>query len=483
MSTGLVVASNRGPVSWSRQDGELVPRRGFGGLVTALGGALQSEAGEWVSVALGEEGAEIASRHGGKPFGVDVNDSRFTLRLLDVGDRYDWYYNEVSNRLLWFTVHGLWGAPYEPSGLGWSTHWEDGYLPVNDAVGEAVVEAAGDGKEVFLQDYHLTAAPSRVRSALPDAAILHYIHTPWVGPNDFRRLPDPVVEGILRGLLAADVVAFSSPAWCANFRRCATDLLGASTDGDSVVLDGHRTAVADFVLGVDSEDLASSARSEAARAAGQDLDDELDGRILVLRVDRSDLSKNILRGLLAYELLLEQHSEHRGRVWHYAHINPSRQGVPEYRAYLDACRTAVDRIAERFGESCITMRVTDDYPRAVAALQRYDVLLANPVIDGTNLVAKEGPVLNRRDGAVLLSRHAGAATVLADSALLVNPYDVEATAASLHRALTMEPRERATRAAAMREASMEGSPEEWFAAQRAVLRRTVEARRAGHPSR
>jgi trehalose 6-phosphate synthase len=477
MSTGLVVASNRGPVSWSRQDGELLPRRGFGGLVTALGGALQSEEGQWVSVALDDEGAEIAARHDGKPFEVDTNGSRFTLRLLDVGERYDSYYNEVSNRLLWFTVHGLWGAPYEPSGVGWSVHWDDGYLPVNEAVADAAVEAAGDGKEIFLQDYHLTASPGRVRAALPDAAMLHYIHTPWVGPNDFRRLPDRVAEGVVRGLLAADVVAFSAPAWCASFRRCAVELLGAAVDGDAVLLDDRRTVVADFVLGVDSEDLAGSAASDAARAAGEDLDGEIDGRSLILRVDRSDLSKNILRGLLAYELLLEQHPEHRDRVWHYAHINPSRQGVPEYRRYLDACQETVERIAERFGAHTVGMRVTDDYPRAVAALQRYDVLLANPVTDGTNLVAKEGPVLNRRDGALVLSRHAGAATVLADNAVLVNPYDVESTAAALHRALTMDEGERTARAAALRSASMQGSPEEWFAAQREVLREAVAHRR------
>jgi trehalose 6-phosphate synthase len=477
MSTGLVVASNRGPVSWTREDGQLVPRRGFGGLVTALGGALQSEEGEWVSVALGDEGAEIAAQHGGEPFEVETSGSRFTLRLLDVGARYDDYYNEVSNRLLWFTVHNLWGAPYEPSGLGWSGQWDGGYLPVNDAVGDAVIAAAGDGKEIFLQDYHLCAAPGRVRAALPDAEILHYIHTPWVGPNDFRRLPDRVVEGVIGGLLAADVVAFSSPAWCAAFRRCAVDLLGATPDGDAVVRDGHRTVVADFVLGVDADDLASSSASDAARTAGEELDEEIDGRRLLLRVDRSDLSKNILRGLLAYELLLEQHPEHRDRVWHYAHINPSRQGVPEYRRYLEACEEAVSRIQDRFGAHNVTMRVTDDYPRAIASLQRYDVLLANPVVDGTNLVAKEGPVLNRRDGALVLSRHAGAATVLADSAVLVNPYDVESTAAALHRALTMDGDERAARAAGLRAASMEGSPEEWFAAQRDVLRQAVATRR------
>jgi trehalose 6-phosphate synthase len=447
--------------------------------VTALGGALQDEEGEWVSVALDGPGRTVAAHHAGDPFRSEADGSTFTLRLLDVGDRYDAYYNEVSNRLLWFTAHDLWGAPYEPSGL-WSADWA-AYREVNRAVAEAVVAAAGDGgKEIFLQDYHLAVAPGIVRAALPEARILHYVHTPWAAPDQLGRLPDPLVDELLRGLLAADVVAISSPRWAENLRSCARAHLGAVADGDAVVLDGRRTVIADVVLGVDEADLASSAASDEAQRAGEDLDAELDGRALLLRVDRSDLSKNILRGLHAYELLLERHPEHRGRVWHYAHINPSRQSVPEYAAYLDACRDAAARIAERFGEDALTFNVTDDYPRAVAALQRYDVLLANPVLDGTNLVAKEGPVLNGRDGVVVLSTGAGAATVLAEDALLVNPYDVEATAERLHEALTMPAAERAGRAERLRTASRIGSPEAWFAEQRRLLREAVAAR--SHPA-
>lgn len=479
MSEGLVVASNRGPVSWKATEGGLVAQRGFGGLVTALGGALQSEPGTWVSVALSDTDRTVAAEHDGTPFEVDADGSRLRLRLLDVGSGFDPYYNEVANRLLWFTLHGLWSAPYEPGGVGWPADWDDGYVPVNAQVAAAAADAAEeyDGRgEVLLQDYHLCTAGGHIRERLPGVRLLHYMHTPWVGPDDLRRLPDRISDAVLRGLLAADVIGFSSPVWAAAFRRCAGELLGAAVDGDAVVLDGRRTVVADFVLGVDEADLASSAASEAVTAAGADLDAEIAGRQLLLRVDRSDLSKNVLRGLRAYELLLERFPEHRGDVWHYAHLNPSRQGVDEYRAYLRACQEVAGRIRERFGEASITLFVGDDYPRAVAALQRFDVLLANPVMDGTNLVAKEGPVLNTRDGAVVLSRTAGAAAVLGDGALLVNPYDVESQAEALHAALTMEPAERATRAESLRAAARLGAPDEWLDAQRQTLRATVARR-------
>ncbi|HWH32486.1 MAG TPA: trehalose-6-phosphate synthase, partial [Egibacteraceae bacterium] len=431
----------------------------------------------WVSVALSELDRELAAQHDGKPFTVQTDGGDFRLRLLDVGDRYGAYYNDVANRLLWFTLHGLWGEPYEPSGAGWREPWERAYVPVNDLVADAVADAAENGAEVFLQDYHLTVAPGFVRERLPRAPILQYVHTPWPAPALLRRLPDAMTREILRALLSADVVGFSSPAWCRAFRHCAVELLGAASHGDVVEHAGGRTVVADFVLGVDADALRESAREPATQAAAARLEAELDGRRLILRVDRTDLSKNILRGLLAYELLLERHPEHRGRVWHYAHLNPSRQSVPEYQRYLAACQDAAARIQDRFGERAVRLFVGDDYATAVAALRRYDVLLANPVTDGTNLVAKEGPVLNAREGALVLSRNAGAADVLHGGALVINPYDVEETADALHRALRMPTRERTERAALLRQAAVVGAPHEWFHAQRQLLRAVVARRR------
>lgn len=479
MTEGLVVASNRGPVSWKRNAGELVARRGAGGLVTALGGALQREPGTWISVALSDTDAEVAARHRGEPFEVTADGHRYRLRLLDPGAAFDSYYNKVANRLLWFTLHGLWSTPYEPTNVGWPTHWDDGYLPVNRQVAESVVDAVTEagGGEVFLQDYHLTTAGSLVRQALPRVRMVHYMHTPWVQPEELGRLPDRLVNDMLRGLLASDVVAFSSPAWCQAFRRCAVELLGADSDGSSVLLDGHRTVVTDFLLGVDEADLAESAGSDNVAAAGEDLDRERGDRRLLVRVDRSDLSKNVLRGLRAYEVLLERHPEHRDRVWHYVHLNPSRQDVEDYRTYLQTCRDTVERIQQRFGKETLTLFVGDDYPRAVAALQRFDVLYANPIMDGTNLVAKEGPALNTRDGVLVLSRTAGAASVIGDAALQVNPYDVEAQVDALDTALTMDDDERASRAAQLRGAAKLGRPEEWLSAQRLLLGAVVARRR------
>ena len=472
----LIVASNRGPVSWERDGDDLRAERGAGGLVSALGEAMAGGENTWISLALDDTDREVATAHAGEAFEADTERGTYRLRLLDVGDRLDPHYNVVSNRLLWFTLHELWGAPYEPSGTDWTDPWYHGYASVNEAVANAVVEAADDASEIHLQDYHLMTAGPAIRSQLPEAGLLHYVHTPWVGPEYLRMLPDPISMGILKGLLAADVVAFSSPFWSQTFRRCAMDLCGADLQGDTVVIEDRSTVVADFVLGVDAEALEQQSDTDEVRQAGEDLEAQLDGRRLLLRADRTDLSKNILRGLLAYEQLLERHPEHRDRVWHLALLNPSRQDVPEYAAYLEACQQAADRIRERFGDHVLEFALGNDFPRLLAAFRRYDVMLTNPVIDGTNLVAKEGAVLNRANGAIVLSRTAGAAHVLGDDALLVNPYDVESQVDGLQRSLTMDADERSKRATALRETSMRGSPSDWFAAQRARLSSVVHGR-------
>ncbi|CAN5177053.1 glycosyltransferase family 20 protein [soil metagenome] len=465
----LIVASNRGPVSWQAdEDGQLTPRRGAGGLIVALGGALQDQPGTWVSVALDEGDSQLSAEHAGEAFEADTGQGRFTLRLVDVGERYDRYYNEICNRLLWFTLHQLWAEPYEPSGVGWPADWED-YLAVNARVADAVIaEAQGHDAEIHLQDYHLLATAPRIRQALPDARIVLYVHTPWVHPTYLRRLPDPIVSAILDGLGACDLVGVSAPEWAQNLRDCMTLLGEGSADFDRIRTPSGSTLVRDFVLGIDAEGLAAVAASPAAKEERRRLLEQLGERQLIVRADRTDLSKNILRGLHAFDLLLTQQPDLADRVHFRMLLNPSRQEVREYRRYLETCLETVEALRERWGEAVLEVDTSNNFPRVVAALQSYDVLLTNAVIDGTNLVAKEGPSLNDRDGVLVLSRNAGAATVMG-GAVAVNPFDVHDQAQALHEALVMAPAERAQRAEALREAASEGAPDEWLAAQQLAL--------------
>ncbi|CAN5769935.1 hypothetical protein BH24ACT15_BH24ACT15_10560 [soil metagenome] len=295
-----------------------------------------------------------------------------------------------------------------------------------------------------------------------------YIHTPWVHPTYLRRLPDPILDAIIKGLSACDLVGISAPEWAANLRACLTDLGGGVADFDRIRTTGGSTLVRDFVLGIDRAGLGEVARSDPAKAERAELADQLGDRLLIGRADRTDLSKNILRGLHAFDLLLDAHPDLVDRVHFRMLLNPSRQGVPEYREYLQRCLAEADRIRDKWGPEVLLADTSDNFDRVVALLQSYDVLLTNPVIDGTNLVAKEGPALNENDGVLVLSRTAGAATVMGD-ALMVNPFDVEQQAEVLYDALTLDQGERARRALSLKASAARGSPADWLAAQRAAL--------------
>jgi len=186
---------------------------------------------------------------------------------------------------------------------------------------------------------------------------------------------------------------------------------------------------------------------------------------VIVRVDRMELSKNLLRGFWAFEELLELQPRWRERVVFVAMAYPSRQGLAEYLAYQNEVESTVTRINEQWatpGWDPIVLFVEDDYPRSLAALTRYDVLLVNPIRDGLNLVAKEGPLVNTHNGVVVLSREAGAFDELWPGVLEVNPFDVAGTVEVLNTALDMEAAERAAMAKTLRELVLSRKPAAWL---------------------
>src|SRR5213078_2508162 len=186
---------------------------------------------------------------------------------------------------------------------------------------------------------------------------------------------------------------------------------------------------------------------------------------LIVRVDRTDPSKNIVRGFRAFELYLEAHPEMRRRVGMLALLDPSRQDVPEYAEYVGAVQREARRVNDRFAENGwipIDVQIDDDFPRSVAAYKQFDVLLVNATMDGMNLVAKEAPLVNERDGVLLLSENTGAFAELSEWALPLNPFDVEAQAEAIDLALTMDKRERRDRLHALRAHVRENDVNAWI---------------------
>lgn len=476
----VVIASNRGPVSFARDEsGTIVAKRGSGGLVTALIGALHAAGGLWIASAMSDEDREQAGR--GR-MEIDDPGARYSVRYLAFDpDEYDAFYNGISNRVLWMLHHCLWDAPRTPAfDAGTALAWE-AYRRVNAAFADALAEE-GDS-DFLVQDYHLALAPAMLRDRRPDARIAHFSHIPFAGSTYFRVLPRRYRLELLAGLLGADVIGFHSVDWAENFLVDAREIPGATVNlrARTIRWRGRSVRVGIYPISIDVESLRSDARGQGVEDARRHLKDLVGHRALLLRVDRAELSKNILRGFLAFERFLEQCEGWRGSVVFFAQLNPSREGVPEYARYMEECFAAADRVNERFGTEDwlpVTVSHMDDFSTAIAGYERYDALLVNPVFDGMNLVAKEGPTLNRRDGALILSENAGAFPELGRHAVVVSPFDVEGTAEAIRRALEMPAPERARRARGLRSAVQRNRLDAWVLRQRADLRRSA-ARRGG----
>ncbi|WP_416237852.1 alpha,alpha-trehalose-phosphate synthase (UDP-forming) [Streptomyces sp. NEAU-W12] len=457
----VLVASNRGPVSYTvDEDGSLRARRGGGGLVSGLS-AIGPDAGAlWVCSAL-SDGDREAVRRGVGEDGV---------RMLDIpADVHADAYNGIANSVLWFVHHMLYQTPLEPVfDAEFRRQWAS-YEAYNLAFAEALAEEAAQGAAVVVQDYHLTLVPGLLRELRPDLRIGHFSHTPWAPPEYFRMLPDDIAGQVLRGMLGADRLGFLTRRWADAFTACCERFVGGL----------GKTAIGVHGLGADADFLRGRAHEADVEERIVTLREEIgtapDGtaRKAVVRVDRTELSKNIVRGLLAYRQLLDDHPEWRERVVHVAFAYPSRQDLAVYRDYTAEVQRVADEINERYGTPGwrpVVLHVRDDFARSLAAYRLADVALVNPIRDGMNLVAKEIPILSEGGCALVLSREAGAYEELGEDAITVNPYDVVDTARALHEGLVMRPEERTERAGRLAGAATALPPEQWFLEQLDALR-------------
>ncbi len=472
----VLVASNRGPISYTREhDGQLTAKRGGGGMVSGLSSVAETEDMLWVCAAL-DDGDRAAVRNAG-PGGLlrwegTAGDS--AVRMLDLPHTvFERAYNGVANSTLWFVHHMLYDTPNSPSfGPSFEREWTD-FRTYNEAFAVALAEAAQSAAvpvRAVIQDYHLCLAPRMLAGRAPHVRIAHFSHTPWAPPDYYRMLPDAIGREVLEGILGADHAGFLCQRWADAFLDCCAEFLACKVDREraEVRYDGRITTIGVHPLGVDADQLRDRAEQPDVQARMTALAEQAAGRKLIVRVDRTELSKNIVRGLEAYRELLRSRPEWRGRVTKVAFAYPSREDLPEYREYAAAVQRVGRQIEDEFatpGWDPLILQVNDDYPRSLAALRLANVLLVNPIRDGMNLVAKEGPILSDTGCAVVLSTEAGAAAELGGDALLVNPFDISQTADALHRALAMDDQQRTRRSNALAAAAAAMPPQRWFASQ------------------
>jgi trehalose 6-phosphate synthase len=502
----LVLVSNRGPVTFG-PGGEV--QRGSGGLVTALTGLASHRDAVWIASAMSEHDSAVAREHGGRPFAVrSPAGGEYLVRLVASDpEAYDRFYNVFANPMLWFIQHYLWDLSNAPDIRRHEIEaFEFGYNAVNEDLARAVVEevdalaagtdtldgnaptAGGPGERgegeggaggaespvVMVHDYHLYTLPDLVRRARPDVFLHHFIHIPWTQSDSWRVLPARIRREIYGGLLANDIIGFHTRSYRRNFLQCCRDLMDLDVDFErGLIRYGEREVwVRTYPLPIDH----GAARRAAQGERVAELERELLRRrrdFLILRVDRADLSKNVLRGFSAFDLFLEQHPEFRERVTFVAQLMPSRTDVTEYAEYLERIEALVAVVNHRHGTPDwmpIQLKLRDDLEEAMAAYKHYDVLLVNAMFDGMNLVAKEGPIVNQRDGVSILSENTGAHEELGEFALSVNPFDIQELADSIHAALDMAPAERARRAHGLAKIVTSRDPGDWIDEQLADIR-------------
>lgn len=470
----IVIVSHRGPFSFTaRRDGGFKLTRGAGGLVTALGALAEQHEVLWVACALSPADRAWAKLHEARPEWVDG----VQLRLISPNlQRHRLFYNVIANPLLWFIQHQLWDIPRAPSidRDTWKA-WEQGYTWINHLYAEVIAQTLAEVQRPIIllpQDYHLYLLPFYLREAMGERVhIQPFLHIPWPGPDAWRILPAQIRNSILIGLLSANRIGFQTEKDAFNFvQTCRFYLPDAHAKGtrDTITYRGRTIRSTAYPISIDVQKVEQLAEDGRTRQHKASFSEYLAGRQLILRVDRIEPSKNILRGLQAYRNLLESHPEHRGQVQMLALLVPSRLEVDEYQDYLRDIMGEAGLINAEFSTSAwepVRIVVGDNYARALALMQLYDVLLVNPIADGMNLVAKEGVLVNLKNGVLVLSEHAGAFYELGDHALTVSPFDTYGTAEALHQALTMPEEERLARANKLHDIVKQADVNRWFYAQ------------------
>jgi trehalose 6-phosphate synthase len=442
-----ILVSNRAPHEPTLEGGF---KRGAGGVITGLLTLADATGADWVACARNDAELALASKNGA-PVTVPLLHSIGRLHYATPSrEQYEMYYAVFANPVLWFIQHYLWDLAIEPV-IDDRIHqaWAEGYVEVNRQMAAKTIEvakAAGARPLVMVHDYQLYLVPRLVRKELPEAVIQHFVHVPWPTPQYWKVLPKHMRDAILEGLLGCDIVGFQSSLDVRNFLLTCEENAGLQVDEkERAVMAGGRVVYArHYPISIDVNANVRMAASRGVKRQEHKLATWRPQRLIV-RIDRTDPSKNIVRGFIAYEKLLRYHPELHGQVQFWAFLQPSRQDIAAYSRYLRQIRQAAGRINSEFGSDDwqpVRLEIAESERKAVAAMKNFDVLLVNPVYDGLNLVAKEGALVNATEGVIVLSENAGAHEELRGHVLSINPFDVEATAEALFAGLTMAPADR-----------------------------------------
>jgi trehalose 6-phosphate synthase len=444
----IIVASNRGPVVFKKDDqGKIELIRGAGGIVGSMIPFLKKTKGTWVSSAIGECDHYMNNKYDGK-VPISLEDPEYYVQFVKTEeDDYNNFNGKFANPLLWFIHHSMWFSPYSPCADDELHQAWDSYQYVNSMFAETIAKDVSKSEKtpiVMLQDYHIYLTPKLIRKQHPDVLMSQFVHIPFPSPEIFQQLPTHMQIEILSSILTNNVLGFHIPRYMNNFLQTVKLILPeASVDDISgdILYKGQVCHVRTYPISIDIETLKNHGQSPNVINKEAEVAEMIGDCKLIYRTDRADLSKNIIRGFQAYDIFLEKYPDWRGKVKFVATLMPSRQDIKVYREYTDNIKAIVKEINEKYATpdwEPIKYICRGDYDLVVALMKRYDVLMVNPILDGMNIVAKEGSVLNENNGVLVLSTGAGCYEELKDGAICINPYDLRQTAESIDTALLMD---------------------------------------------
>ena len=471
----LIVASNRGPLEYHLSpEGQLQPRRGSGAIVTALNSLIQNFEFTWVANAMGEGDRRAQGEAEDSSIQSPLPKQRVSARYVLTPRRmYHKFYNIFCNPLLWFLQHSMWSSAYTPN-IDSTVHdtWATGYTPVNRAFADAILAEAADGAPpiVMVNDYHLYLVPGMVRKDIPDALIYHNIHIPWPSVRTWQLLPIYIRNEICESLCASDIVAFQTQWDVRSFLECCEAFVpDAQADyaNNTVTFNGHTTRVRTYPSSIDVEEVRAIGNSQRAQDYLTRIG-EFTAKHTIVRVDRAEPNKNIIRGFRAYQTMLESHQELKDEVTFLAFLVPSRTHIKQYERYMEEIEALVRQINLTHGNpnwKPVHVFSENNYTQAIAGLKLYDTLIVNPVVDGMNPVAKEGPIVNTQNGVLVISEGSSAFDQLREGALAVSPADIEGTAQALYHAITMSTEERVRRSTTLVESIEREDSVQWLITQ------------------
>jgi trehalose 6-phosphate synthase len=482
----IVLVSNRQPYRYDYDedapDGVEVETPA-GGLAIALDPVMQEAEGTWVAWGDGDADFDVATDDG--QVSVPPSDPEYTLQLLSLSEsEVRGYYRGYANRALWPLCHSATGKMEFDA-----DEWEC-YKDVNEQFADQICQHVTDDTTVWFQDYHFGLAPRSVRDRNPDATLIHFFHIPWPAPDVFRVCPQ--AEALLDGLLGNDVLTFHTSRYSQQFLRCVDQLLPTAVvdwRSGTVAYEGHRTQVATAPLGVEADDILSTAAQadtdfwEEFRTT-HDIDADA---TVALGVDRLDYTKGIPERLDALERLFEKHPELRGDLTYVQKGCGTREGIEAYREHQEKIQRRIEEVNDRFGTDDWTPVVytTEMYDREdLFALYRHsDIAVVTPVRDGMNLVAKEFIASQvDDDGVLLLSPLAGSVEQLGDPAVEFDPYDTEAAADAFVDAVEMDAGERQRRMHTLRQRVHDEDVSWWLDEMERLAEDAVDTRSKPHGS-